>query len=91
MYGVLVGVVALQAGDKGLPDAPLHLLHGGGLQVPAVEVADDGDLWGVGGPDPKEISLRAGLVLGGMGTEAPPGVGGAALGKCLQLQEQVAG
>ena len=85
MYGVLVGVVAVQAGDEGLPDAPLHTLHGGGLQVPVVEVADDRDLWGVGRPHPEEIALRAAPVLRRMGAEALPGVGGAALRKGLKF------
>ena len=85
MYGVLVGVVAVQAGDEGLPDAPLHLGHGGGLQVPVVEVANDGDLGGVGGPDPEQVAVHVVFILGGMGAEAPPGVGGAALGKGLKL------
>lgn len=85
MYGVLVGVVAVQAGDEGLPDAPLHLGHGGGLQVPVVEVADDGDLGGVGGPDPEQVAVHVVFIPGGMGAEAPPGVGRAALGEGFKL------
>ena len=36
--GILIGIVALEAGDEDLPDAALDLLHGGGLEVPVVEV-----------------------------------------------------
>ncbi len=89
MYSVLVGVVAVQAGDEDLPDTPLYLGQRGGLQIPVVEVADEGDLGGVGGPDPEEIALGAVFIPGGMGTEAPPGVGGAAFCKGLKLQIKV--
>ena len=79
MYGILIGVIAAQPWDKRLPDAALQLSHGGGFQVPAVEVADDGDLRGVGGPHPEQIALSAGLVLRWVGAETPPRMGGTSL------------
>ena len=89
MYGVLISVVTLKAGNERLPDAPLHLGHGGGLQVPAVKIADDGDLGRIGSPNPEQIAFHVVLILGRMGAETLPGVGGAALGKGLKLQIKV--
>ena len=83
--GILIGIVALEAGDEDLPDAALDLLHGGGLEVPVVEVTDEGDLGGIGGPDPEEIALGPVLCFGGVGAEAAPGMGGVAVGKGLEL------
>ena len=83
--GVLIGVVPLKAGDEDLPDAALDLFHGSGLEVPVVEVTDEGDLGGVGRPDPEEVALGPVLSLGGVGAEAAPGVGGVAGGKGLEL------
>ncbi len=87
--GVLVGIIAFHTGNKDLPDAPLRFLHGGGIQIPAVEITDQSNFRGVGSPDPEQVPLRPVLSLGGVGAEAAPGMGGAALGKGLQFQKQV--
>ena len=88
---VLVGIIALDAGDKDLPDAPFCFFHGGGIQIPAVEIPDQRDPGGVGGPDPEQIALRSVLRPGGVGAKAAPGVGGAPFGEGFQLQKQVVG
>ena len=85
MYGVLVGVVAVQAGEERLPDATLYPGHRGGLQVPVVEIANDGDLGSVGGPNPEQVALGTAFILGRMGAETLPGVGRTAFRERFKL------
>ena len=89
MYGVLIGVITIETGDKSLPNAAFYPLHGGGFQVPTIEITDDGYLGGVGSPDTEEIPLGSIGSLGGVGAETLPRMGGPALRKGFQLQKEV--
>lgn len=62
-HAELVYIALLYAGQEGAPDAALQLLHRGGAAVPAVEVADDADLTGVGRPDNETGEPRLGDIL----------------------------
>ena len=52
---VFIQCAVLQALHKADPHAAFHRLHGGGVPVPVVEVAHQGDPAGVGGPDHKAV------------------------------------
>jgi len=48
----LVNSALTEAGDEALPDARAAAWgHGGGVGVPAIEIANDGDALGIGRPD----------------------------------------
>ncbi|MNS29231.1 hypothetical protein D3C72_612260 [compost metagenome] len=59
---VLVDRARLHAGDEGLPDARAGLLHGVGVPLPLVEVADHRDLGRVRRPD-REVRARHAVEL----------------------------
>ena len=59
--GVLINVVLLHPVHMDLPDAVAQGEHGGGLVIPAVEVAHQGNGLGVGGPDPEGPTLLFGV------------------------------
>ena len=71
--GVFVGRVLLKAGDEALPDLAVPG-EGMGAVGPVVEVAHDGNVLGVGSPDPEGPALRAVLRIG-MGAKPAPAVG----------------
>ena len=85
---VFVCIIALQAGQKALPDAALQLFQRGSVFVPSVKITKDTDLPGVGRPDPEEVALLS-VLSAGMCAKAAPCVAASALGKRLQLQKQV--
>ena len=64
--GVFIGVILLQAGNKDLPDAAVQGLHGVGILAPAVEIAHNGHLLGMGSPDTEHPALLA-VPDGGVG------------------------
>ena len=77
--GILIDVVAIQTGDKALPQSPADGREGIGLLLPAVEVSHHGDLCGVGRPDAEGVAPLA-VPLLGMGTHELPGADGLAVG-----------
>ena len=56
---VFIQCAVLQALHKADPHAAFHRLHGGGVPVPVVEVANQGDPAGIGGPDHKAVHFDA--------------------------------
>ena len=68
IYHILIRGIALHAGDKQLPHSALGEGHGEGTSVPAIELAHEADLFGVGSPDPEDVAVLAPLPVG-MGAE----------------------
>ena len=83
MDGKFIGGVALQAGDKDLPNSAADGGEGALLLLPAVEVSHQVDLLGVGGPDPEPVTRRA-VLAGGVGAQEILKVGLAALEETVQ-------
>ena len=77
--GIFVDVVAVQAGDKALPQPASDGREGICLLLPAVEVPHYGNLGGVGRPDTEGIAPLPVPFLG-VGTHELPGTDGLAVG-----------
>ena len=56
-HGKFIGIIALKARNKGLPDALGDLLHGILFPIPAVEIAHHRNRGGIGSPHPEHIAL----------------------------------
>ena len=87
---VLVGRSLAQAGDENLPDAAIAAAHGMAADVPVVELAGDGDAFGVGRPHGEahagdaigRVDVRAegvpGFVERALGVQVEIGIGDSA-------------
>ena len=82
--GILIGIIALQAGNKSLPDPALHLFQGSGGLIPSVEVSEDAHLFGIGRPHPEGAATLP-VHLIGVGPKTPPCVAAAPLREGFQL------
>ena len=70
LHCVFVGVIAVQPVHMALPHPVEQVVHGGGADVPAVEVSHQGDRLGVGRPDPEGVALSVRVAA-----HQPPGSG----------------
>ena len=70
-HRILIDVIPLEPGHKGLPDSPAQQVHGAPLRLPAVEVPHYRHLCRMGRPDPEHIARDAFTLLL-MGTHVLP-------------------
>src|SRR6185437_7673226 len=68
---VFVRIAVFYAGDEDFPDAGIAAPHYMATRIPLVEIADDGDNFGIGRPDGEANSIHP-LERGEVRAERPP-------------------
>ena len=87
--GELIAVIARQMGDENLPNPVWTRSHGTGGGIPVVEVADDADACGIGGPCAEQTAGNAVFIPGGVGTKDAPGRRRPTGSESLQFRKKV--